>query len=126
MNKFLLCLAASFPGTAAEKDDAAFLAAVGTPEDKGPCRRIEALFGFPRVPLTDVADDNRPSPIWHPGDFYRGLAGTSRGYAVEIVVSASRDERDALTPSEVAAIVDALPADVDGRPWGGALEGGGP
>lgn len=109
-NKFFVVLNASLPGgTWMERDLAARAAADAVAE------KIRSAFSVGRTAVSDYPDDNRPVP-GEPA--YYGLEPTSRGYSVEVVISASRDERTALSAEEVAVLVDECPADTDGRAWG--------
>lgn len=109
-NKFYLVLNASMPGaTWQARDDAARAAADAVAE------KIRNAFNVGRTAVSDYPDDNRPVPG---EDAFFGLDPTSRGYSVEVVISASRDERTALSVGEAAALVDECPGDIDGRAWG--------
>jgi hypothetical protein len=78
------------------------------------CEKIKTAFNTGRTPVVDYPDDNRPV---EGENAYWGLEPVSRGFSVEVVISASRDERTALSAEEIAALVDELPPDGD-RAWG--------
>jgi len=101
---YIIYLTSAFNGTAQEKDDAAYAAAVSLRD------RI-ATIAPGRAVQVDYPDENTPA---------RGFVPNSRGYAVYVGGAES-----VLTPEEIGAIVTSLPDD-GARGWGDVdLSGGG-
>lgn len=105
-----------------DREAAAIAAAMGTVEAPGPCRRIMTAFGGTRLPWTDAPSDTLQTSVLSPNDMWLGRDGVSetprsRGVAVEVITSSSRDETTVLTVGEKARLLPKAPADGD-REWG--------